>query len=196
MATPPETVETPIPAEGGNRTRQIALLTGGLVLVILLLWFFVFRGGGEPTVESVAPPVPAETPLPDETTSEDEEGRVETFEVFAPRDPFEPLVSQGGGGEEGEEEPDDTGTPADGDGAGADGTDGSGESIGGHRVRVVDVFPNGRTAQVQIDGTVYTVDEGERFADNFELIAASGRCATMLFGDDEFTLCEGEEILK
>jgi hypothetical protein len=63
-------------------------------------------------------------------------------------------------------------------------------------VRVVDVFPNGRTAQIQVDGTVYTVDEGEEFAANFRLISASGQCVTMLFGDDEFTLCEGEEVLK
>ena len=65
-------------------------------------------------------------------------------------------------------------------------------------MRVIDVFGDGgrRRAQVQVDGSVYTVDEGERFAENFQLLSASGRCATMLFGDDEFTLCEGEEILK
>jgi hypothetical protein len=43
---------------------------------------------------------------------------------------------------------------------------------------------------------VYTAQEGETFADSFQLVSASGRCATMLFGDDQFTLCEGEEILK
>ena len=76
------------------------------------------------------------------------------------------------------------------------GTDG--ETVGDHRVKVVDVYTqNGRDrAQIQVDGTVYTVDEGEEFADNFRLVSASGRCATILFGDDEFTLCEGEEILK
>jgi hypothetical protein len=61
---------------------------------------------------------------------------------------------------------------------------------------VVDVRARGGRAQIQVDGTVYTVDEGETFADNFQLVDASGECATMLFGDDEFTLCEGEEILK
>jgi hypothetical protein len=63
---------------------------------------------------------------------------------------------------------------------------------------VVDVYNEGGNAraQVQVDGTVYTVDEGERFADNFQLMSTSGQCATMLYGDDEFTLCEGEEILK
>jgi hypothetical protein len=47
-----------------------------------------------------------------------------------------------------------------------------------------------------VDGTVYTVEEGERFATSFELLSLNGDCATMLYGDDQFTLCEGEEILK
>jgi hypothetical protein len=67
-------------------------------------------------------------------------------------------------------------------------------SSDGYRVKVVDVFRNG--AQVEVEGTVYTLDEGERFASKFQLVSSSGECATMLFGDDEFTLCEGEEILK
>jgi hypothetical protein len=47
-----------------------------------------------------------------------------------------------------------------------------------------------------VDGTVYTVDEGEQFAESFQLLSINGECATMLYGDDQFTLCEGEEILK
>jgi hypothetical protein len=65
-------------------------------------------------------------------------------------------------------------------------------------VRLVDVFTQGgrQRAQVQVDGTVYTVDEGETFAESFEVLSVSNDCATMLFGDDQFTMCEGEEILK
>jgi hypothetical protein len=135
---------------------------------------------------------------------------VENFELFAPRDPFEPLVTAGGAavGGDGTTGGDTTDDGTDGDGTDGTGTDGTGtdgtgdgtggEDVGGHRVRVIDVYrENGRDrAQIQVDGTVYTVDEGEDFADNFRLVNASGRCATMLFGDDEFTLCEGEEILK
>ena len=43
---------------------------------------------------------------------------------------------------------------------------------------------------------MHTVAEGEVFAENFKFLSVSGECATMLFGDDQFTLCEGEEILK
>jgi hypothetical protein len=223
MGTPPENVETTIVTDatpGGDDgkqsvTPQQLAIVGGVVVVIVLalVYFFFLRGGGED--ETVAPPPTAEgVPAPEETApaeedaaeeDEDEDGEVETFEVFAPRDPFEALVSAnpvvgGTGGEA----PTDGGT-ADGD-VGGDpidgGTDGApsddGETIGQHRVRVVDVFTeNGQNrAQIQVDGTVYTVDEGEEFAGNFQLVSASGTCATILFGDDEFTLCEGETILK
>ena len=51
-------------------------------------------------------------------------------------------------------------------------------------------------AEVQVDDTVYTVDVGEEFAESFKLLSTSGRCASLLFGDDQFSLCEGQEILK
>ncbi len=197
MATPPETLEAPIAEEGTNRNVLIGALAGGIVLVLVLAWFFFLRGGGEEALapEVAAPTVVPETPVPTETAAEEEdEGRVETFEVFAGRDPFEPLVDEGGGGG-GTVVTDEDGTVISDADEGAEPSGASG-NVGGHRVRLVDVFPNGRTAQVQVDGTVYTVDEGEVFADNFQLVRASGQCATMLFGDDEFTLCEGEEILK
>jgi hypothetical protein len=51
-------------------------------------------------------------------------------------------------------------------------------------------------AQIQVDDTVYRASEGEVFADSFKLVSIDNACATMLFGDDQFTLCKGEEILK
>jgi len=216
MATPPQDVNTtPMVADdaaaggGPDITRQQLAIMGGVVLVILLglVYFFFLRGGEE---EVAAPPVAEGVPAPEETAApEEDEGddggrepNVETFEVFAPRDPFEPLISAAGPGEPGTEPGGTNGGGADGGtGAPPDGapaaTDG-GQDIGRHRVAVVDVYTeNGQgRAQIRVDGTVYTVDEGETFADNFRLVSTSGQCATILFGDDEFTLCEGEEILK
>lgn len=51
-------------------------------------------------------------------------------------------------------------------------------------------------AQVKVGSTVYTVVQDEVFADNFKLVSISGSCATLLHGDDKFTLCEGEEVIK
>ena len=217
MATPPENVETtqvvetPAVADSGKQsvtTQQLAIV-GGVVLVVLLglVYFFFLRGGGE---EELAPPPVAEgIPAPEETAApvdegdDDDDGEVETFEVFAPRDPFEPLVSASGGGAavdggDGDAGVDGGDGTADGDGTVDGDPEPDGDTIGNHRVEVVDVYTaNGQgRAQIQVDGTVYTVDEGEGFANNFRLVSTSGSCATILFGDDEFTLCEGEEILK
>lgn len=205
MATPPENVEIAAPEAEVRQTNvaRLAAIAGGAIVLLALVWFFFLRGGEEPApVEVTAPPVTTPSPTPEVEKRDRKDGPVETFDVFAARDPFQPVGGGGGGG--GGAAPA-TGTDT-GTGTGADddgdvliddgGASGGGESIGGHRVRLVDVYPSGNRAQVQVDGTVYTVDEGEQFADNFELVSTSGQCATMLFGDDEFTLCEGEEVLK
>lgn len=208
MATPPTAVEERPRVSGA----QLALVIGGLVVLLAVVWFFFLRGGGEEPVAQV-PTVPVATPTPEPEPTRDgkpRKGPIETFEVFAAKDPFEPLIDPEGaagaaaaGGEAGapaEEGAGETGGGGDGDAGGptGGGGGGGGEQIGGRRVRLVDVFTeNGnRRAQIQVDATVYTVDVGETFAENFRLLSTSGECATLLFGDDQFTLCEGEEILK
>lgn len=221
MATSPDALDAG-PDRRLGPGRVLAILAG-VLLVLFLVWFLFLRAD-DAEVDGTAAPAPApvtETPGPQETVKPARKnGPVETFEVFAPKDPFDPLISAataGGTSATGTAATGTTGGAATGDGTTTttgDGTGttttttttgggngsggGGGESVGGHRVRVIDVFTRdgaGR-AQVQVDGTVYTVDEGERFAQNFQLLSSSGQCATMLYGDDEFTLCEGEEILK
>ena len=100
-------------------------------------------------------------------------GTVETFEVFASRDPFAPLVGD-----------------KDGDAGGVVDED-------AEVVRLVDAADDGVAgAQVDVNGTVHTIAEGETFAENFKLLSVSGDCASILYGDDQFTICEGEEIFK
>lgn len=216
MATAPENVE---------RNNTQILLIAGLVVVLLGVVYFLFLRGDGDAEPTVATPTPTEAPVDpgtdDEVATEDDvpdQGPVETFEVFAARDPFKPLVTQSTTGTTGTTPT--TGTTgttgSDGTGGATTGTDGgttsgssgssgssggqnsSGKNVSGHRVKLVDVFTkNGKQkAQVQVDSTVYTVDEGETFAGNFKLLSVSGQCASLLYGDDQFTLCEGEEILK
>ncbi len=209
MATPPEAVE-----RRGVTGPQFALVIGGLIAILGVVWFFFLRGGAEEPVVTAPVPTPtvdaSPSPTPTDEPPRGRRGRVETFELFAAQDPFEPLVVPGAvggattatgtnGQEPGTEQPgEQPGDGGNGDVGPGPGPGGGGERIGGRRVRVVDVFTEGgtRRAQIQVDGTVYTVDEGETFAENFRLLSTSGECATLLFGDDQFTLCEGEEILK
>jgi len=55
---------------------------------------------------------------------------------------------------------------------------------------LLSVFQNGSRVQVEVDGRVWTVEEGARFDDNFKLVKIDGRCARFLFGDQSFVLCE------
>ena len=43
---------------------------------------------------------------------------------------------------------------------------------------------------MEVDGKVYTVEDGALFGENFKLVRIDGRCARFLFGDQSFTLCE------
>ena len=63
-------------------------------------------------------------------------------------------------------------------------------TIGGHDVRLLDIFPNGKRVQVAVDGAVWTVEEGAMFDENFKLVKIlSPKCARFLFGDQGFVLC-------
>jgi hypothetical protein len=51
-------------------------------------------------------------------------------------------------------------------------------------------------AQVQVDDTVYTMSTGQRFARSFKLLSINGQCAGLLFGDEQFSACVGQQIVK
>jgi hypothetical protein len=219
MGTPPEAV-------ADRRTNPaVIVLVVVLALVLLGALYFLFLGGGDDETEAPPPTTaPAPTASPTVDIPEIDSGRggnVRSFELFAARDPFKPLIEEGAGAGGTTE----TGTTGAGTDAGTDGaTDGAADGatdgttggdaggtggtaggqtggsreVEGRRVKLVDVFTEDgeKRAQVRVDGTVYTVSPGERFAENFQFVSASGQCATFLFGDDQFTLCEGQEILK
>jgi hypothetical protein len=58
-------------------------------------------------------------------------------------------------------------------------------------VSLLDVFTrNGKKlAQVRVNAQVYTVEEGEHFHQNYELVSISGHCANFVYGDSPFSLC-------
>nr|MBA2601233.1 hypothetical protein [Actinomycetota bacterium] len=182
----------------GSRTAVIAI---GVLSLVAAVWFFALKGENQPEAGPMTSDGTVEAAVGAELSTEpvapNRSGPVETFEVFAPKDPFTPLVRvAAASGPNG-----DTTRSGSTDGPGTSGGLGrtaADSDIGGHSVKLIDAFVQGgrSRARVNVDGTVHTLGEGERFAENFELVSAQGSCATMLFGDDQFTLCEGEEILK
>ena len=157
-------------------TSFVTLLAVGLIATAAWWVLFGRSDGRQPPPGARAPQTSTEAPAASGTTrvrQRSATGTVETFEVFASRDPFAPLVGD------------------------KDGEAGGLVDEDANAVRLVDAADEGVAgAQVDVNGTVHTIAEGETFAENFKLLSVSGDCASILYGDDQFTICEGEEILK
>jgi hypothetical protein len=178
-----------------------ALIILGVIAAAVLGFFFLTRGGAPPPPEEAALPSPP--PPPGVAPSPSPEPRPPRFTFFSGRDPFLPLVVEAvpgageapaGDGAAAPEEP--TGEPVAEPPPGAEQqAPEAGATVGGRSVTLIDIIQQdgGQVAQVEVDGQPYVVAEGEQFADNFSLESIQGGCASFLFGDEAFTLCEGGE---
>jgi hypothetical protein len=141
------------------------------------------------------------------TTTTSPFGEPESFDVFATRNPFEPVIQVTPTAPPGTTTPGQTTVPTT-PGTTAPGTTGPGttqppsfEPGAGQPVALLDVFTetDGRVrARVQVGSTVYTVSEGETFATSYQVVSldpVSG-CGQFRFGDSPFELCEGEQVIK
>jgi hypothetical protein len=139
----------------------------------------------------------------------------ETFEVFATRDPFEPPVNvtptteppvttpttSPTGSTTPTTSPTGSTTPTTSPTGSTTPTTqtpsftpGTGESVA-----VLDVFNDASgvpQARVRVGSTVYTVGVGDTFATSYKVVSLNEPCGQFLFGDNPFSLCEGEETIK
>jgi hypothetical protein len=174
------------------RERTLLIILG--VAVLAAGGFFLFTSlGGE---EEQTAPTPVPSPPPVEATPGTEAGEPPSeaprvFRFFGGRDPFVPLIVAEAGAAGAETTPAETGEAVEPVPEGAEEEqEDQGGFTGGKMVEVIDVI-DANTVQVEVEGEVYTVDEGEQFAENFEVASVSGSCARLLFGDESFTLCKG-----
>jgi hypothetical protein len=73
------------------------------------------------------------------------------------------------------------------------------EPRAGRAIALLEVVPadSGPSATVRVDGTVYEgAHAGDVFAGSFKVVSLTSSCGTFLYGDDSFTLCVGEEVVK
>ena len=178
-----------------SRERNMLIILGAVVVVAAAV-FFLTRGGGEPEEAAPTPPAPPPVAPPAEETPRPP--RIPVF--FAARDPFVPLVvapTEEVAPTDGEADGDVAQPPPDGQPPVEPPADGDGEqpgvSVGGRSVVVIDVFTRAGedVVQVTVDGQSFVLGEGDRFAGSFEVVSIEGECATFLFGDEQFTGCEG-----
>jgi hypothetical protein len=200
---------------GSNRTKMLLAGVGGVAVLALLAVFVVMpmlSGGGDDSSTVAAPKkkttttttakkpaakVPAKAPAPKQLPK--------TFDEDFQRDPFKPLYVEmrdrpgynsggTGGGVTAPTGPTGPTTPY----APNPSVGGSSQQVGGNRVALMDVFVrDGKTyAQTKVGSSVYTPTVGATFARTYRVLSASGTCATYQYGDEQFQLCEGQEVLK
>jgi hypothetical protein len=200
----PDSVPETSGARGGRPAVLLVAAFGVVAIVALVLWAFVFTGGHDvfEPVPSAADSQPASPTTPAAAADVDDEvvPPVETVEVFLSRDPFRPVRPE-------EPQP----APVDGDPTPSPGDDNDDTDtdpdpkegddstvVEGREVELIDVFLENdtRRATIRVDSTTYTVSEGDTFAGSFRVLSIDPPCATLLYGDNQFTLCEGERVRK
>jgi hypothetical protein len=196
--------------ESGSDRRKLAVVAGAGVLVVGLLGYFVAMPmlSGSADAAASAPVVTHTAPKKADAKAAPKAAAAAAkpvaqpasyADVYARTDPFKPLV------------PDPVAAPA----APAPGavpggtvtaptgttgtsTTGSSATVAGQRVSLVHVYAkDGKSyAQTKVGDQVYSPVVGSTFGGSFKLLATSGRTATYLFGDEQFSLNEGQEVLK
>ena len=176
--------------EGGGRwqrlqprERALIIIFGIIALLAVVYLLFLSGGGEEPEAFPTPTRPPRTTTSPTPAVTATPTSPPETIDFFEGKDPFRPLVSAGPVG----------GTPAPGGSPGP-----TGGATGGQRVTLVSISGSGanRTATVLVDGQEYDVQEGDTFAGSYRVKSLTAECGTFVFGDEQFTLCEGQEVLK
>jgi hypothetical protein len=200
MVTQPQ-----VTSGGPRQLALVAALAGVLLLTVGLLVVRPLLGGSDqgqapPAVTSAgaapAPTTPQLIAPSTSVTASDDAGSV--------KDPFRPLVSAGsaaaatesgvaGAGGSATATTVATGSTVAGAGTGTASTPGGGTSTE-RQVALVSI--TGGTAKVTVDGTPYRVTEGESFAGGYRAVDINSECASFESSTTDFTLCEGEAVLK
>lgn len=214
----------PIVVGGGGRggNRRVLVLAGvaaAMILGVVVLPGLLFSDGGSPPTDDALPPVTGGGPS---VTTPTETPPAETFEPFTSTNPFTPLVETAAAPVDDPglppdidpttdtTFPDDFAFPDDpGSDPGFDGTlppdDESTTTTTApprpqNRVSLLEVFADQNqrvVASVRVNDTTYQVGEGEDFASSYRVLDLDirERCGQLLYGDDRFELCEGDEVL-
>jgi len=183
------------PETGDNRRKMVLVAGAGALAVAVLGYFVVVPMLSGPASESssfvavhhapkkktTAVKKPAAKPAAQPASYND---------ISARQDPFRPLV-----------EVPPPAAPAATTGDGTTGTtDGTTApaAVAGTRVILLHVYSkDGKSyASTKVGDKVYTPVVGSTFAESYKLLAVNGTSATYLFGEEQFSLSEGQEVVK
>jgi hypothetical protein len=165
------------------RDRRLLIGLGAFVAVAAVWFLFLHKSPKAADTIAPLPQVSQGAPAPAPSPTKAKHKKVL---VFSGRDPFccNPTTSAAVSSTGSSVAP--AGSPSSGP------SGGSSETFNGETIVLVDIFVSDGNdqAQVEVDGTVYTVSPGDAFAGDFALVSISGTCADFTFQSESFTLCE------
>jgi hypothetical protein len=206
-------VVTPVTGASSSRAKKIMVI--GLVPVLaLFVGPKLLGGGGDGGGEIPAIPEAGAAPLAPGVAAG--EAPLETSHNFSAKNPFAPLFEEGGSGDAGAQPvaasspspapapaPEevvivDTGVPALAPPVSEPAPTPAPAPSAPVRFGLVQVGQDAAGlafASVRVDGGVFQAVEGQEFAGRYKILKldAASRCGEFLFGDQRFSLCEGEE---
>jgi hypothetical protein len=192
-------------SERDKRTLKIAGPVLGGILALFLIYNLV-AGGAEDVASPPGPVLPPSSPLPSVSASISPSPSPSQVAVFAGRDPFSippgmaptaTATSTVSGTATGTSTATatatstSTGTSTSTSTSSPNSPNGNGQDFTGRTIVLMSVFDRGGKdmAQVTVDNRPFTVEEGERFSQNFELLSVTGECGHFLHVEESFTLC-------
>lgn len=184
---------------GRSNRRALVLAAVGLGVVLVAVLATTLLGGGGETPAPAPPRVAAPAATTTTTGVAPGERPAETFEVFATKNPFTPLVGTTPAGATTTTVPTGPGGTATTAPPGATTTTAGVEPRRAQRVALLDIFTDAgqRLATVRVNDTVYErLKPGDTFGVSYKVVSLEEQCGTFLFGDERFRLCVGEEVLK
>lgn len=201
------------PEQGTDRRKMALVALAGALLVAVLGYFVVlpaFAGGdgasapvtsvkkapaAKAPAKKAAKKPAAKKPAAQPATYNDLGGRKHPFFDLYKEPKAAPVLP---GGTTGGTTTGGTVAPATSTGGTTTASGGSSATVAGQRVALMTVYAKDGSsfAQTRVGEVVYTPRVGQVFAGQFKLLAVSGKTATYLYGDEQFTLSVGQEVLK
>jgi hypothetical protein len=181
----------PLEEPEADNKRRLMMLVGGvgaLLLLVVVAYFLFMRGGSSDSSSSGLVPthhVTKSSQAAQKPAAAAAKTVPSTFNNVLARDPFKPLYVV----------PPPPPAPAAGT---TSSTSTSTSSSASQPVTLVKVYSkSGKSyAQTKVGNTLYTPTVGETFGGTFQLLSISGKAATYVQGDEQFSLSVGQVLAK
>lgn len=170
-------------------SNRVLIIRAGLIVSVIAFAISISTGCGAATPtggEFQKETAPSTKTTEQKTVKSTTAGKIEGFEIYENKDPFQPLTGPGSTTRTVTTTTTETET-------GAGGTTSTTTTTSQAQVRLVSI--SGGTATINVDGVDHAnLKAGDTFATAYKLISIGTGSVTILYGDNQYTLYLGETI--